>query len=244
MQTLVIGICDDDHSIHQEIQEICSNCLMEAELIYKKFYAGEEVLEFCNQGEEEIDLLFLDVQMEGISGILLKDKLLNNQKVKKIAFVSSYVESVYDSFSKKTIGFIPKPIDANKIEKLLCSTIEELKFYQTLTFTHETGEMVNIQIQDIQYLKADGSYTYVYVSEKDDYYILSERLGEIEKRLPEELFVRVHKSYVVNLEYVKSFKTIIELRERKEEIPVGRTYQKSAKTRFYNYGKQQVLRRV
>lgn len=244
MRQLTIGICDDERLIHEEIRKICSEYLAELEVKYVFFDSGEEVIEYCSQNREIVNLLFLDVQMDGIDGILLKDKLINSFIIQKIAFVSSHIESVYDSFSKKTIGFIQKPIDKTKIQKILFNTIEELNINQIYTFTNENGNMINIMVEDIVFLKARGSYTYIHTNWDNKYFVIAERMGEIERKLSNEMLARVHKSYIVNLEYIKKFKTAIELRGVEESIPVGRTYLKEAKQKYFDYGKNRVLRRI
>lgn len=245
MERFLIGVCDDDKGIHKQIKAICIEYLKDIEPQFVFFSSGEEVLDYCNHEKNEIELLFLDVQMEGINGIVLKDMLISSNLVQKIAFVTSFVDSVYDSFSKKTIGFVQKPIEKIKIFKLLRNTIEEIRKNQIFTFADAKGEVISFRMEDIIYLKAEGSYSYIYINNKESkYYILSERLGKVEKKLPNEFFVRVHKSYVVNLEYINIFKSHIELSELAESIPVGRTYIKAAKQKYYDYGKNRVLRRI
>ena len=107
-----IGICDDEKFARQEVRKLCELYFDENKIEhdYIEFESGEEVLDYSvKQDNPLIDLLFLDVEMEGVDGIRLKEQLLRQSMIERIVFVTSHKDKVFDAFGQKTIGFIPKP---------------------------------------------------------------------------------------------------------------------------------------
>ncbi len=245
-----IGICDDEQKYHIIINDICRNFFEQKGIKYSCvfFNNGEEVVDFCREEKNVIDLLFLDIEMDNIDGITLKDMLMHSENVQRICFVSSHIEVIMDAFSRKTMGFIEKPIIENRVYKVLVATIDEMLCNFKLDVADLNGENVSIPIDDIRYMKAKASYTYIYANNKfgDDskYYIISKKLGNVEKLLEGSSIIRVHKSYLVNLEYVRKISNSIELMNCDDIIPVGRAYAKSAKDKYYNFGKKRILNRI
>lgn len=245
-----IGICDDEEEYREILHDICEKYFQEKDMVYEIifFTDGQEVVEFCNAGEEEIHLLFLDVEMNKIDGMTLKDMLLRNDKIQRICFVSSHLDVVLEAFSRKTMGFVGKPIPEERIFKVLTASIEEICSNFKLEFADLNGDNVAVGIDDIIYMKAKGSYTYIYTNSSfggaPKEYIIVKKLGDMEKIFVESSIVRVHKSYLINLEYVRKFGNKIELRQVDEIVPVGRAYAKISKDKYYNYGKNKVLNRI
>lgn len=245
-----IGICDDEDIYRKELFDICYKYFEDKDMDYTctLFTDGEEVVDFCNSDEDGIDLLFLDVEMNRIDGMTLKDMVLRNEKIQKICFVSSHLEVVLDAFSIKTMGFVEKPISQERIFRVLAASIEEIHNNYHLEFDDLNGNNVAVELDDIIYMKAKGSYTYIYEKGSREgeskEYIIVKKLGDIEKMFSDASIVRVHKSYLVNLEYVKKFGSQIELRQIDEVLPVGRVYAKKAKEKYYDFGKKKVLNRI
>ena len=108
-----IGICDDKKNEQTQLENLCKQYFEKSGTEYElvKFQSAEEVVDYCKHAKgERIDLLFLDIEMQGMSGIELKDRILKEDAVWRIVFVSHYKEKVFESFGLKTLGFVVKPI--------------------------------------------------------------------------------------------------------------------------------------
>ncbi len=245
-----IGICDDHAEVRNLILQLCEKYFKDSdkEHFYLEFSSGEEVLKYCeNKDNFRIDLLLLDIEMDGISGIELKDKAIKQDLILRIAFVSSHTEDIFDAYGTKTIGFIPKPPVYNNIKKVLDITIDELRENVVITISGYKGDIIEIKLDDILYLKADGSCTeiYTYNSILNDTYILStKKLGEIENELSEFSIIRVHKSYLVNIANVLEINSQVILRDNLVQIPIGRRYKENTKRKFYQFGKNRIRKRL
>lgn len=248
---VLIGICDDVKEERQKVYDLCESFFARTVIEHKYviFSSGEEVLTYCDNGENlRVDLLFLDVEMNGISGIELKDAVMKQSKVWRIAFVSNHAESIFDAYGIKTIGFVSKPPVPEKIEKMISITLDEMKEDVIVTINGYKSGIIEIRLEDILYFKADGSYTEIYTYKsikKSQKYILStKKIGEIEAELKEYPIIRVHKSYMVNIENVTDIDIFVSLRDIAERIPVGRAYKEAVKCSYYKYGKNRIKKRL
>lgn len=245
-----IGICDDSPEIRQQIKSMCvAYCEengMEHEIVL--FESGEEVLEYIEKKTPIIDALFLDIEMPGINGIQLMDVLLDCDKVWRIIYVSGYVNRMPDAYSIKTIGFIPKPFSYDIITNKLNTVVNEKKKNTIISIRDIHSKPLNINIEDIVLIKADGSYTYIYtkqiLSQGKSAFISSKTLGDMEKETRGSRLTRVHKSFMINPDYLKTFAKMVELTCYSEPIPVGRSYREIAKRKILEYGKSTIQGRL
>ncbi len=241
---LRIGICDDSAETRQYMLQLCqmyyenNTDTFECQM-YKN---GEKVIEYCNDEETpKIDILFLDIEMDGISGIELKDRVLKQDKIWRIAFVSSHEEQMIHSFGIKTIGFIKKPAEYMNVKAMLEKVLIEKSENISISYLSETGENRMIYAEDIRYIEAQGRYSDIYTIERN---FVTLKLSEIEKQLNGSSVVRVHKSYMVNLEYATLRNGKLSIRGMDIEIPIGRSYKETVKRSYHEYGEKMARRRI
>ncbi len=248
---ILVGVCDDVVDEQDKICDFCRTYLENNKVIYKfiKFNNAEDIISYAvEKNNKKIDLLFLDIKLSGMSGIKLKDILLKLDKVWRIAFFSSYLENMVEAYSIKTIGFIKKPVQMVDVYKILDVVLEEKKENIVISIADVNNIPIKIQLEDIIYLKADGNYTEIYTYSQMDklqkYILCTKKIGLIEKELEQSSIIRVHKSYMVNLQNVDYIKTYIALNGIDVKIPIGRKYKEVVKIKNHNYGKEQMKRRL
>ncbi len=246
---MVIGICDDNESDLLRIERFCETYMNENGVCcqYKRFLNGEEVIQYCEDPENPIiHLLFLDVELPGINGIDLKERIMKNNLIYRIAFITNYKENVYRAFSLKTIGFIDKPFAQEDISKMINLTQEELKDNIVIEYTGYHGEKIHVPIENILYFEADESYTKIvtYGQNGGACQLISRKLGQIEKEMKEYGFLRVHKSYLANAANMVEAGEKIRFRDTGLTIPVGRKYREQAKKCCLLFGKEQMRKRL
>ena len=246
-----IGICDDEKYARQEVRKLCELYFNgnKTEHDYIEFESGEEVLDYSvKQDNPSIDLLFLDVEMEGVDGIQLKEQLLKQGVIERIVFVTSHKDKVFDAFGQKTIGFITKPPIYERVEKMLTVVREEKLENIELVFAGYNGEKRSLRINDIAYFKASGSYTEIYSYASDmtrmECFVISKKIGEVEYSMKDCPILRVHKSFLVNLVNVVSVGEVIKVRNLEEKIPIGRKYKEQVKATFASYISDKVRKRI
>ncbi len=197
---LHIGICEDELYWQNELKMLCSKkCdTLKINPTYYIYSSGEELLKAKNQ----LDILFLDEEMNGISGQNVKEILENRNQNIMIVFATNHSEILYECFGKNVYGFLHKPFDKLAFEKLFDKLINKLTKQYYLEFFNPTSGNVKISFQNILYIKAEGNYSRIYQT-KNEEALLRKSIGDLEKNISYEYLIRVHKSYIVNLNYCK-----------------------------------------
>ena len=164
-----IAICDDEKLCIDRMIECLDKASKElgTQFVYKRFSSGEELLKY----DENIDILFLDVEMDGINGIETMKFLETKENVKFIIFASSHSEYVFDSFGEKTMGFLCKPVDDERVLKKIKKVIEKLNAKKNIKpiEINVDGRNVLISPEDIVYIS--GEKNYVRVVTKNEQYL-------------------------------------------------------------------------
>ena len=240
-QKFRIAVCDDDLAYAQSMENLIIQCCEKMQILYevKIYYSGEELL----NAAEETDLLFLDVKMNGIDGIQVKDELRQNDLIKKIVFVTGHAEYMQTAFGIKVIGFECKPIREEIIKKWISVAMEELQS-GWVTILADDKE-ITIGENKIHYLEAVKDYVRLYQTGNKNTILFASSMKQCEKTLNQELFIRVHKSYIVNMQFIKRINgNAIMLYGYETAIPIGRTYKNLVKERYQQYLKSVMKRRA
>ncbi|TCD28719.1 response regulator transcription factor [Pedobacter psychrodurus] len=187
--------------------------------------------------ENNIDLVFLDIQMPGETGLELARRL---PKETLVIFTTAYSEHALESYEVDGIDYLVKPITSERFAK----AVDKASMYFSLR-QNKQSELDNVadhyimiradrrfyKIDFSSILYIEGLKDYVIIYTQDNKYITWMNLKTIHSKLPERLFLRVSKSYVINQQAITSFDTgNIYLGEVK--IPLGKAYQKDFLTRF------------
>ena len=191
--------------------------------------------------ENIVDVIFLDINIPMLDGMLLA-KTINNLKKPKIVFITAYKEHAVDAFELEAFDYILKPYSDDRIISMLkklekSDTVNET--YEVIEVTNETSKtswsvslwknekIIVVNIEDIYYCEAKERETIVYT--KDDKYIVKGFMTEFEKNLGIEIFFKTHRSYIVNINKIKEiipwFNTTykLKLKDIDTEIPVSRS---------------------
>lgn len=243
-----IGICDDERNVRMQIEGFCRNILQAygEEFRCFSFESGEALLDKCREGiaEKGIDILFLDIEMQGISGLETRDWLLRNAAVSRIVFITSHTEQMGMAFSMRTIGFLSKPVAEQDIERILKKVLAEEKEQTLFELPSAGGAPRTIRLDTIAYFEADGNYTTIYYFDKTREKYISEvlvmKLGKLEESLIDKHFVRIHKSYLVNLAQVSNLTDKVSFSEIDKILTVGRKYKTIAREAFLEFAARKV----
>lgn len=192
----------------------------------KGFTKAIDAIEILSK--EKIDLLFLDINMPGISGIEFLKTLTNPPKV---IFTTAYRNFAVDAFELDALDYLVKPISFERFLKAINKFLSQAEIIQTTE---------NAEIQDKNYiiLKSDKKNykinfddilfiesldNYIKVHTKNLSIVCYERLSGIENELPNNNFIRIHRSYIINLTKIDVFTSAyVEIGDRK--FTIGRNY--------------------
>lgn len=220
---------------------------------YLQSYPDLELVGECAKGTEAVekinslkpDLIFLDVQMPGMNGF---DVLEEIEHEPYVIFVTAYDQHAIKAFEKNAVDYLLKPLDeerfrtaiqrALKRKGLEQSNMEELMeslkperkdVYDHHIFVQKSEKLFNLPVEDILFLEASGDYTVI--TTKGDQYVSSSGIGRLEELLTPDIFFRVHRSTIVNINHLKEIEKhfnggmIVRMHNGKT-FPVSRTYAK------------------
>jgi two-component system, LytTR family, response regulator len=192
------------------------------------FNSAEKALDFLENNA--VDIAFLDIEMPGASGLELRKKAL---KIPVCVFISSHSESAAETFELQTLDFIVKPFKFPRFEQTI-KRIEEFMEVQLKASLFESSiggdtvyvktghDQIKIKLHEILYLEALKNYTII-VTEGKRHCVLS-NLGEILQKEKFQSFIRIHRSFAVQKQFIQKIGSQeIELKNN-IFIPVGRSF--------------------
>ena len=155
----------------------------------------------------QVDLMFLDIEMPVLDGFELLE-VLNNKP--QIIFVSDKTEYAFKAFDYNATDYLHKPITRERFITAIEKALKQHKLIQD--FKEEEGEHIFVKsnlkkrkvfTKDIKWIEALGDYVKL-VTEENSFVVLS-TMKSFEKELPKNKFLRIHKSYIVNLDKIDRF---------------------------------------
>lgn len=212
-----VAICDDEEYVRVYIRRMIERQKVTCKIT--EFSSGRELLEFQKeQGEEAIDLLFLDISMKDISGMDAAQQLRDQRKQKGKAvwgslplliFVTGHSEYIGEAFSVNAFQFLIKPVKEQEFEKVFVQAVEEYHRLITGKPREKRGLIVrnrtvtrNISADDIYYVESSNRKVILCLEqEKIAYY---DRISQLEQELGKNFF-RVHKGYLIHMKYVERY---------------------------------------
>lgn len=183
-----------------------------------------EAVEYLHQ--ETVDFILLDIQMPDISGIELAKSLQNPPL---IIFTTAYPQFAVESYNVDAVDFLVKPIVLDRLLKAILKVQKQLAIYSkrqpssNFFFLKSGNGQIKIQYNSIIYLESDGNYLKFVTKEENHLGRMS--LSEMEQNLTERQFLRIHKSYIINVNYLKTIESH-RLSMGDEWLPIGRKYKK------------------
>ena len=230
-----IAVCDDTFFFRNHLSQIISEYSADKNLKFdiSCFSNGTDLL----KSDKNFDLIFLDYMMQQHNGMDVIKHIREYNSDVKVVFVTSYPQIVFDSIKYKPFRFILKPIEPTKITEALDAAIREIK-NNDVFFVIKNADNNNIVIPEnhIVYIQADNNCSIV-VTENDTYR-MHDNISEIEHLLQNDCFFRTHRSFIVNVRYVKAFnnKEVVFLNNQK--AAVSRLRYMEFKNFFYSYMKR------
>lgn len=179
--------------------------------------------------EQEADLLFLDIQMPGISGLQLLQTLLHPPMV---ILVTAYEQYALEGYQLNVIDYLLKPVAMDRFLKACNKALALQQFYRPAPdmvvfppyfFVNVEYSLVKVTLSDILYIEGLKDYIKIHVASAHAPVVTRMSLKAMEERLPPADFARVHKSYIVALHRVTALKRDILLIGTRE-VPVGDVY--------------------
>src|SRR6218665_2782396 len=220
-------IIDDESPAHKAL---ISHISKFPELEYSgSAYSGKEALKMLN--ENQYDIIFLDINMPILSGV----EVMEMQPVRPLTIVTTaYSDFALEAYQNDAIAYLLKPISLEKFSK----AIEKAKVYFTgyalekepqkdsgkLLSCKVNGENISIALNSIMYIESTGNYLKLFCRENKSPLIVYGTLLGISETIANDDFVQIHRSFIVNKDFIGSIGTNHLQLLNGTIIPVGRKY--------------------
>ncbi|NRB46580.1 MAG: response regulator transcription factor [Saprospiraceae bacterium] len=229
-------IIDDEPLAHKIILEYASATPYLD--IVGQCHLATEALVFMQQ--QEVDLIFLDIQMPKLKGL---DFLRTLARPPAVIITSAYEEYALESFELAVCDYLLKPFRFDRFLKAV-NRVLELKQLQTPTttptidssapslteperlFIKSEKRMIQLNIPDIHYLESYGNYVKVWLA--NEFHLTPRTLSSFEEQMPTD-FHRIHKSYIINKKQIDYIEGNQVMMKNKKQIPVGKNHRQDIK---------------
>lgn len=215
-----IVICEDDILQRGLLATYLEQIFKDLEFTYKliEFSSGEELL---SNYPDKVDILFLDIQMNKLTGMDTARKIREFDNNVEIVFTTAILDYIHDGYEVRAYRYLLKPLEYECILKHTKACINDLIDKKDTIVIKDRLQTAIIKINDILYIEVLRKEVTIYA--KEDKYLFRISMRSIEDNLVKKNFFRCHKSYLINLKKVKY------LREKENivvidsyEIPVSR----------------------
>lgn len=197
----------------------------------KNAFEAQEVMQ-----QQQIDLLFLDIQMPGISGVQFVQSLKNSPMV---IFVTAYEEFALEGFNLDVIDYLLKPVSFERFLKAVnkayelhnlknqevtpATTPEIPAVHQEYLFVNADYSLVKIRISEILYVEGLKDYVKIYLEGQTRPVITRLTMKAMEEKLPSGPFLRVHKSFIIAFDKIESIRNL-RIKIGQVHIPISESY--------------------
>lgn len=236
-----IAICDDNLEYINIVENYLDKINQDRKNIdYDVFMDGTELVHMYENNMGTYDAIFLDMEMKEMNGIETANFIRQFDEYVIIVFITGYSSYMQKSFECSPFRFLVKPIDFNDVKKVYEEILTKLnKYPKTLVFV-EDGIHIRLHYKDIVFCESHSHY--ILINTKEKQYKIRKTMNELHNAFGQTMFFRVHKSYVVNLEYIKEIgKTNVILYGYNKKIPISRNYRKSFIEAFIHYEERKHL---
>ncbi|MFC4218569.1 LytR/AlgR family response regulator transcription factor [Flagellimonas marina] len=201
---------------------------------------------FCHLQKGNIDLVFLDIKMPKINGLELLESL---NPVPLVVFTTAYREFAVKAFELDAIDYLLKPISLGRFMKTIAKVnkfltgnhvvgmvegqlqpkdpISKLNPEPELLYIKSQRKTVKLDLSEILYLESLNDKVTIHTS--DGEIQTAQRIGSLEEKLPKTKFLRIHRSFIVALDKITAFNTIM-TEVNGKELPIGRNYRSHVMT--------------
>jgi DNA-binding LytR/AlgR family response regulator len=216
-------IIDDEYIAHDIIKGYCD--LLPNMQHLKSCNDAIEAISFLNQNQ--VDLIFLDLNMPKLKGFEFLRTLTHPPKV---IVTTGYKEFAIEGYELNIIDYLLKPFSFERFLKAVNKAIQQdtkgglpptlTKAAKTI-FVRDNKKHIQVEIPTIRYIESAGNYVKIHYDSKT--ITVRSKLSDILEKLPQELFIRVHKSFAVAKLHIRSIEgNRIHIGEA--EVPIGKVY--------------------
>ena len=202
-----IAICDDDKIDTQRLSELLEKYSTDKQMDIEIYTYETALALLAVMPENEWDIIFLDINMEGMDGLNLAEKIREKQEYVPIILVTAFINYALDGYKVRASRFLVK----DNLDKTLPECMDDVcrqiqKKTKNMIFDCVEGD-VDIELIDIVFDETTGHRSIIHLKSED--YHIYESMDEIESKLKMYGFIRVHKSFLVNVRHIRGINNYV-----------------------------------
>ena len=197
---LRIAICDDEENEIEYLKHAVEDWAKKEDILTNiETYASAESFLFQYEECKNYQILLLDVEMSGMSGIDLAKNIRQNQDNVEIIFITSHFEFIGEGYEVDALHYLVKPVKAGKMEEVLSKARRRTEAGEPSLIINVKGEAVKLYEKEILYIEALAHYVTIYTKDKE--YKVKANISAFAQELSED-FYQTHRSYLVSLKHI------------------------------------------
>lgn len=231
---MYISICDDDEKERKILAAYVQKAVKKYQLSYRvvTFESGEQLLDFLEKGKS-CPINFLDIYLQGINGVDLADRILKKDRNSAIVFTTTSPDFMAEGFQLGAVHYLVKPITYQNVEIALKRCLRYAGRAERYIELSVDREIRRILFSRIIYVEFQNRYCLIHT--EDGVLKSYLRLGDLEEKLTDSRFLRCHRSFLVNLDYVSSVSGYNFILGDGSTVPLRREERAAMKLKFENY---------
>ncbi|WP_294390562.1 LytTR family DNA-binding domain-containing protein [uncultured Clostridium sp.] len=231
-----IAICEDQavqvNLLNNKIKKWAND--YDIEVTINNFTTAESFL-FEWEDYDKYDIIFLDIKLGKISGVELSNIIREKNKNVDIVFVTGFFKYALHGYKVGALQYLMKPIKISDLYFCLNKTQERIsnKNDKYMMILETPKKYIKLNCNEIHYCIMFSPYIDIHTSSEK--ITVRKKISELEREIPSKYFIRCHRSYIVNLKYVKSITKDSVVLESGIRIPISRGRYKDINDTFINY---------
>ena len=234
---LKIAICEDSDIQYKILDKYLKSWALKNNItIHLVHYKSSEEFLFNLNENMDIDIIILDIQMKRMNGIELAKKIREKDEEIAIIFVTGVSEHISKGYSVGAINYLLKPLKEDELFESLDRAyrkIKQLKEKKESLKVVVDKQILKIKYSDIKYFVVYSHYIHIELLNKKVTY--KKKISDLEEELPKAHFLRCHRSYIVNLHFIKSIEKESLTLDDNTIIPISRGKREKVLEVFMNY---------
>ncbi|QVK17135.1 response regulator transcription factor [Mycoplasmatota bacterium] len=230
-----IAICDDETICLEYLKEVIErfSVTQNVPINIEVFHNAEEML-FETGDTTPYDLLILDIQMGKMNGMELAKRIRKTDPNVYIVFLTGVADYVYDGYEVGALRYLLKPLKEKQLYNILSDVISRLESNENQYLIIKINrENVKISLDDIIFIEAMGHYVIIHTEDK--VYDVKMSINNIENEIHFTFFIRVHRSYIVNIKHVDKINKENCVLSNNDTVNVSRGNYNKLNEAFINY---------
>lgn len=237
---LKIAVCEDIILERLDIIKKIKTALqkLSCDFDVEEFSSGEQLLNYNGY----FDVIFLDIKLQKLSGIAAARELRKTNIKSKIIFVTSFKEYVFEAFDVCAFHYLLKPVSQEKISSILSKILHEAhsdELNNLYIIIKKGKDTIKILLDKIYFFEVQNRIVIIHT--KDSIIEYYDKISNIESSISKNNFFRCHRSYIVNLKYIKKFCKTEILLDNDEKILLSKNKYSEFSKAFLKYLKRGMI---